>query len=115
MISKNQGGISYFNGVGIVNVVCSEQKRRRGAKTRKYIVSSNLSLTAREFISQYRKRWAIEKYHMLLKKYYGFEDCQSPCFKAVQTHVVICVLADIMQHHLNEWLPKFGTTVHEYE
>lgn len=105
----------YLNGVGKLNVACSEQKRRNRPNSRKYIVSSNLLLTAREIISQYRRRWAIEKLHMTLKQNYGFGDCSSSCFQAVQTHVVMVILAYLLQHHLNESLPKCGTTIHEFQ
>jgi IS4 transposase len=103
-----------LKGFGLVTAVYSEMKRRDGKKSSKYIVSSDPSLSAREIIETYRRRWAIETWHKEMKQEHGFGDCRSSSFRAFETHINFCLTAYNLQRCRELGLPKPGTTVMEY-
>jgi hypothetical protein len=49
-----------LKGFGLVSAVYSEVRIRDGSKPRKYFVSSDTAMTAREIVKNYRNLWAIE-------------------------------------------------------
>lgn len=78
-----------LKGVGQVQAVCS--KKRDG--TKKYLATSDLTLTAREIVFWYANRWAIETWHRKMKQNFGFIDCRCSKFEAVHAHVLFSLVA----------------------
>jgi len=103
-----------LKGFGPVSAVYSEAKKRDGSKSKKYIVSSNTGLSAREIVENYRNRWAIESWHKDMKQNHGYGDCRSHCFKAFEAHVNFCLAAYNLQRCNESGIPKPGTTITEY-
>lgn len=105
-----------LNGVGLVNVVCSEKKARgRGQKsTRRFLVTSRKSSTGREIIKNYRKRWAIETWHKTMKQSYGFGDCSASSFSSMENHFKMCNIAYLGHLQGLKSLPKKGTSIEDF-
>ena len=77
--------------VGKVELVCSEQRHRPNGR-RKYLACNDLRATARQIVTGYRMRWAVELFHKTVKPHLGFEEVATHGFDAVmsQVHWVYC-------------------------
>lgn len=95
----------YLKGVGLVQLVCSEFKRRRYGR-RKHLACSDQRATATQIIRGYRLRWRIEIFHKQVKQHLGFGDVAPKHFQSVETHVAFVYCAYIL---LSEELPGLPT------
>ena len=102
-----------LKGFGRVHVVCSE-KSGKTTKTKKYLITSDRRLSYRDIVKNYRMRWQIEVWHKKMKQEYGFLDCHSPKFAAIEVHVNIALAAFLMQTHIQQGMPKAGTAGSEF-
>jgi hypothetical protein len=87
----------YLRYVGKVELVCSEW-RHRPAGRRKYLACNDLRATARQIVTAYRMRWAVELFHKCVKQHLGFEDVATHGFDAVMSHVHWVYCAYILLH-----------------
>jgi hypothetical protein len=87
----------YLRSVGKVELVCSEW-RHRPAGRRKYLACNDLRATARQIVTGYRMRWAVELFHKCVKQHLGFEDVATHGFDAVIAHVHWVYCAYILLH-----------------
>ena len=85
-----------MKGFGLVTVVCSKAIGRK-RKPLKYLVTSDLKMTGREIVEWYGKRWGIETWHREMKQNFGFIDCHSSRFTAIESHVNFALIAYILQ------------------
>ena len=60
----------YLRSVGKVELVCSEQRHRPDGR-RKYLACNDLRATARQIVTGYRMRWAVELFHKTVKQHLG--------------------------------------------
>jgi len=85
--------IARFVGVlknfGKVAVVVVKEKRKKI----RYLVSTNLHLSALDILHYYAKRWKIEQMIKDLKQRLGFEDYQVRHLQAIQRHVALVLLS----------------------
>jgi Transposase DDE domain len=89
--------IGYLRYVGQVQLVCSEPRKRPEGR-RKYLACNDMNVTARQIITGYRLRWAIELYHKNTKQHLGFEDVATSGFDSVLSHVHWVYCAYILLH-----------------
>lgn len=109
-------GRSYMKGFGEVVVVCSEKKSRIARKvSRKFIVTNDLKQSVRKTVMVYSKRWAIETWHKEMKQKYGFGDCRSQSFEAIEAHINFALCAYCLSGLSDPKLPKRGTTLDQYQ
>jgi Transposase DDE domain len=87
----------YLRSVGKVELVCSEQRHRPNGR-RKYLACNDLRATARQIVTGYRMRWAVELFHKTVKQHLGFEDVAPHGFDAVMSHVHWVYCAYILLH-----------------
>ena len=87
----------YLRSVGKVELVCSEQRHRPDGR-RKYLACNDLRATARQIVTGYRMRWAVELFHKCVKQHLGFEDVATHSFDAVLSHVHWVYCAYILLH-----------------
>jgi hypothetical protein len=87
----------YLRSVGKVELVCSEQRHRPNGR-RKYLACNDLRATARQIVTGYRMRWAVELFHKTVKQHLGFEDVATHGFDAVMSHVHWVYCAYILLH-----------------
>jgi hypothetical protein len=87
----------YLRSVGKVELVCSEQRHRPDGR-RKYLACNDLRATARQIVTGYRMRWAVEVFHKTVKQHLGFEDVATHGFEAVMSHVHWVYCAYILLH-----------------
>jgi Transposase DDE domain len=87
----------YLRSVGKVELVCSEQRNRPDGR-RKYLACNDLRATARQIVTGYRLRWAVELFHKSVKQHLGFEDVATHGFDAVMSHVHWVYCAYILLH-----------------
>jgi Transposase DDE domain len=87
----------YLRSVGKVELVCSEQRHRPNGR-RKYLACNDLRATARQIVTGYRMRWAVELFHKTVKQHLGFEDVATHGFDAVMSHVHWVYWAYILLH-----------------
>ena len=87
----------YLRDVGQVELVCSERRNRPDGR-RKYLACNDLRATARQMVTGYRMRWAVELFHKSVKQYLGFEDVATHGFDAVMSHVHWVYCAYILLH-----------------
>ena len=87
----------YLRYVGKVELVCSEQRHRPDGR-RKYLACNDLRATARQIVTGYRMRWAVELFHKTVKQHLGFEDVATHGFEAVMSHVHWGYCAYILLH-----------------
>jgi hypothetical protein len=87
----------YLRSVGKVELVCSEQRHRPDGR-RKYLACNDLRATARQIVTGYRMRWAVELFHKTVKQHLGFEDVATHGFEAVISHVHWVYCAYILLH-----------------
>lgn len=78
--------MGYLRYVGLVQLVCSEVKKRPDGR-RKYLACNDVKATARQIVMGYRLRWAIELFHKDVKMHLGFEDVATSWFDSVKSHV----------------------------
>jgi Transposase DDE domain len=76
----------YLRSVGKVELVCSERRNRPDGR-RKYLACNDLRATARQIVTGYRMRWAVELFHKCVKQHLGFEEVATQGFEAVLSHV----------------------------
>jgi Transposase DDE domain len=87
----------YLRSVGKVELVCSERRNRPDGR-RKYLACNDLRATARQIVTGYRMRWAVELFHKCVKQHLGFEDVATHGFDAVLSHVHWVYCAYILLH-----------------
>ena len=87
----------YLRHVGKVELVCSEPRHRPDGR-RKYLACNDLRATARQIVTGYRMRWAVELFHKCVKQHLGFEDVATHGFEAVLSHVHWVYCAYILLH-----------------
>src|SRR5919204_420785 len=87
----------YLRYVGKVELVCSELRNRPDGR-RKYLACNDLRATARQIVTGYRMRWAVELFHKCVKQNLGFEDVATHSFDAVLSHVHWVYCAYILLH-----------------
>ena len=85
-IARFVGLIKNFGKVAIV-VVKEKRKKPR------YLVSTNLHLSALDIVKYYTKRWKIEQMIKDLKQRLGFQDYQVRNLQAIQRHVALVLLS----------------------
>ena len=78
--------MGYLRYVGLVQLVCSEVKKRPDGR-RKYLACNDGKATARQIVMGYRLRWSIELFHKDVKMHLGFEDVATSGFDSVTSHV----------------------------
>lgn len=103
-----------LKGFGLVTLVCSEVRRKSGKMSRKYLISSDHSLSARDIVDCYKKRWAIETWHKEMKQNHGYRDSRSSSFQAVEAHINFCLAAYAILGEGTEGLPRKGITATEF-
>jgi hypothetical protein len=87
----------YLRSVGKVELVCSERRNRPDGR-RKYLACNDLRATARQIVTAYRMRWAVELFHKSVKQHLGFEEVATHGFDAVMSHVHWGYCAYILLH-----------------
>jgi len=87
----------YLRYVGKVELVCSELRNRPDGR-RKYLACNDLRATARQMVTGYRMRWAVELFHKSVKQNLGFEEVATHGFDAVISHVHWVYCAYILLH-----------------
>jgi hypothetical protein len=87
----------YLRHVGKVELVCSEQHHRPDGR-RKYLACNDLRATARQIVTGYRMRWAVELFHKCVKQHLGFEEVATHGFEAVRSHVYWVYCAYMLLH-----------------
>jgi hypothetical protein len=87
----------YLRYVGKVELVCSEQRHRPDGR-RKYLACNDLRATARQIVTGYRMRWAVELFHKSVKQNLGFEEVATHGFDAVIAHVHWVYCAYLLLH-----------------
>src|SRR5262245_35048606 len=87
----------YLRSVGKVELVCSEPRHRPDGR-RKYLACNDLRATARQIVTGYRMRWAVELFHKCVKQHLGFEDVATHSLDAVLSHVHWVYCAYILLH-----------------
>jgi Transposase DDE domain len=87
----------YLRSVGKVELVCSEQRNRPDGR-RTYLACNDLRATARQIVTGYRMRWAVELFHKCVKQHLGFEEVATQGFDAVRSHVHWVYCAYILLH-----------------
>jgi hypothetical protein len=93
-VRHTSGSLRY---VGKVELVCSELRNRPDGR-RKYLACNDLRATARQIVTGYRMRWAVELFHKTVKQHLGFEDVATHGFEAVMAHVHWVYCAYILLH-----------------
>jgi IS4 transposase len=74
---------------GKVAIVVVKEKRKKA----RYLVSTNLHLSALDIVKYYAKRWKIEQMIKDLKQRLGFGDYQVRNLQAIQRHVTLVLLS----------------------
>jgi Transposase DDE domain len=87
----------YLRYVGKVELGCSERRNRPDGR-RKYLACNDLRATARQIVTGYRMRWAVELFHKCVKQHLGVEDVATHSFDAVMSHVHWVYCAYILLH-----------------
>jgi len=87
----------YLRSVGKVELVCSELRNRPDGR-RKYLACNDLRATARQIVTGYRMRWAVELLHKCVKQHLGFEEVATHGFEAVLSHVHWVYCAYLLLH-----------------
>jgi hypothetical protein len=94
---RTRDTMGYLRYVGRVQLVCSEPRKRPEGR-RKYLACNDLHVTARQIITGYRLRWAVELFHKTTKQHLGFEDVATSGFDSVISHVHWVYCAYILLH-----------------
>jgi len=85
-----------MKGFGFVNVICSKALDRKKRPT-KFIATSDLEMTGRDIVKWYSLRWRIEMWHREMKQNFGFIDCRSRRFCAIEAHINFSLTAYVLQ------------------
>jgi hypothetical protein len=85
-----------LKGFGPVTVVCSKATHR-SRRTMKYLAASDPRMTGKQIVVWYSRRWAIELWHKEMKQNFGFGDCHSARFSAIEAHVNLTLTAYLIQ------------------
>src|SRR5438445_3745475 len=93
-VRHTSGSLRY---VSKVELVCSERRHRPDGR-RKYLACNDLRATARQIVTGYRLRWAVELFHKCVKQHLGFEEVATHGFDAVISHVHWVYCAYILLH-----------------
>jgi transposase len=81
--------VGLIKNFGKVAVVVVKEKRKKP----RYLVSTNLHLSALDILKYYAKRWKIEQMIKDLKQRLGFGDYQVRNLQAIQRHVALVLLS----------------------
>jgi len=81
--------VGLIKNFGKVSVVVVKEKRKKP----RYLVCTNLHLSALDIVKYYTKRWKIEQMIKDLKQRLGFGDYQVRNLRAIQRHVVLALLS----------------------
>lgn len=84
-------------GVGEVSIVFSQKKGRRAVLP---LFTTDLTLTTKDIITTYRKRWSIEVLFKQTKQYLGLTAYHHRDEHAVRTHLQLVLLAYALLTHL---------------
>jgi Transposase DDE domain len=87
----------YLRYVGKGELVCAERRNRPDGR-RKSLACHDLRATARQIVTAYRMRWAVELLHKCVKQHLGFEEVATQGFDAVMSHVPWVYCAYILLH-----------------
>jgi transposase len=87
----------YLPGIGDVSVVFSQKKGRRTVLP---LFATDSTLTTKEIIAIYRKRWSIEVLFKQTKQYLGLTAYHHRDEHAVRTHLQLVLLAYALLTHL---------------
>jgi hypothetical protein len=77
---------SFLKGVGKIQLVCSELKKRPDGR-RKFLACSDLEAQVKQILIGYRLRWRVELFHKACKMHLGFEHVAAKHFSSVVSHV----------------------------
>jgi len=86
----------HLKGVGLITAVCSKGLSR-SKKPKKYLGTSCLEMSTRQIVQWYSMRWRIETWHREVKQNFGFGDCRSSRFVAIESHITFSLTAYIIQ------------------
>jgi len=81
--------VGLIKNFGKVSVVVVKEKRKKP----RYLVCTNLHLSALDIVKYYTKRWKIEQMIKDLKQRLGFGDYQVRNLRAIQRHVALALLS----------------------
>ena len=73
------------------------------------------SFETRKTIVNYAKRWVIETWHKEMKQKYGYGDCRSKKFSAIEAHMNFSLTAYCLMGLQDPKLPKKGTSLEQYQ
>jgi hypothetical protein len=76
-------------GFGKVALVIVQEKRKKP----RFLISTNIHLSALDVVRYYAKRWKIEQMIKDLKQRLGFGDYQTRCFQAILRHAALSLIA----------------------
>jgi Transposase DDE domain len=76
----------YLRSVGKVELVCAAWRHRPDGR-RQYRAGHDLRAPARQIVTGYRRRWAVELLHKTVQQHLGFEDIAPHGFDAVLAQV----------------------------
>jgi hypothetical protein len=76
-------------GFGKVALVIVQEKRKKP----RFLISTNIHLSALDVVRYYAKRWKIEQMIKDLKQRLGFGDYQTRCFQAIVRHAALSLIA----------------------
>jgi hypothetical protein len=107
MIHRNKGfaalGVEFENGTFLSITFVKDKSTKRGWYA---IATTDSSLSPREVLTLYARRWDIEVFFKTVKSYLGFaRECQSRSFDAVVCSVAIVFTRHIMLTWMNLGLP----------
>lgn len=85
-----------MKGFGLVKAVCSKALDRKKKPT-KFIATSDLKMDGRDIIKWYSYRWRVEMWHREIKQNFGFIDCKSRRFCAIEAHIFFSLTAYVLQ------------------
>lgn len=100
----------FLRGVGEVQVVCSEFRKRPDGR-RKYLACTDLTVKPRQILIGYRLRWAVETFHKAIKMHLGFEDIAASRFDSISAHVHWVYCAYLLLHAQPPGVPETARTI----
>ena len=100
----------FLKGVGEVQLVCSEFKKRPDGR-RKYLACTDLKVKPRQILIGYRLRWSVEIFHKTIKMHLGFEDVAATQFHSVFAHVHWVYCAYLLLHAKPPGVPQTARTI----
>lgn len=100
----------FLKGVGEVQLVCSEFKKRPDGR-RKYLACTDLKVKPRQILIGYRLRWSVEIFHKTIKMHLGFEDVAATQFHSIFAHVHWVYCAYLLLHAKPPGVPQTARTI----